>query len=89
MKSTIARGAAAMLFAWAALPSVVRADPPESHVQSFQEPPKAIPAKIDAVHPFGPRDSPLYWVLFVFAIYFGIVWLLLWGLDRQKIYLRM
>ena len=53
MKSTIARGAAAMLFAWAALPSVVRADPPESHVQSFQEPPKAIPAKIDAVHPFG------------------------------------
>jgi len=43
----------------------------------------------EAVRPFGPRDAPLAWVVFVFAIYFGIVWLLLRGLDRQKIYLRM
>ena len=43
----------------------------------------------EAVHPFGPRDAPLFWVLFLFALYFGIVWLLLRGLDRQKIYLRM
>lgn len=43
----------------------------------------------EAIHPFGPRDSPLAWVLFLFAVYFGIVWLFLRGLDRQKIYLRM
>ena len=28
-------------------------------------------------------------LLFLFVLYFGIVWLLLWGLHRQKIYLRM
>ncbi|MFN0171123.1 MAG: hypothetical protein ACKV22_32300 [Bryobacteraceae bacterium] len=43
----------------------------------------------DAVRPFAPSDSPLFWVVFVFLVYFGITWLLLWGLDRQKIYLRM
>jgi len=43
----------------------------------------------DAVKKFGPRDAPLFWVVFVFLIYFGITWLFLWGLDRQKIYLRM
>ena len=43
----------------------------------------------DAVHPFGPPDSPLYWAIFVFAIYFCIVWVFLWGLHKQKIYLRM
>jgi predicted acyltransferase len=43
----------------------------------------------DAVRPFAPADSPLYWVVFVFALYYGILWLFLWGLDRQKIYLRM
>ncbi len=43
----------------------------------------------EAVRPFAPADSPLYWVVFVFAVYYGILWLFLWGLDRQKIYLRM
>jgi hypothetical protein len=43
----------------------------------------------DAVRPFAPGDSPMLWVVFVFAVYYGITWLLLWGLDRQKIYLRM
>lgn len=43
----------------------------------------------DAIHPFAPPDSPLYWVLFVFSIYYAVLWLFLWGLDRQKIYLRM
>jgi predicted acyltransferase len=43
----------------------------------------------DAVKPFGPKDSPLYWVVLIFLVYFGITWLFLWGLDRQKIYLRM
>ena len=43
----------------------------------------------DAVHPFAPPDSPFYWVAIVFALYFGIVWLFLRGLDKQRIYLRM
>jgi len=43
----------------------------------------------EAVKPFGPSDSPLWWVGFVFAVYFGILWLFLWGLDRQRIYIRL
>ncbi|MCC7496489.1 MAG: hypothetical protein IT160_02850 [Bryobacterales bacterium] len=43
----------------------------------------------DAVRPYAPGDSPLYWVAVTFAIYFGITWLFVWGLDKQKIYLRM
>jgi predicted acyltransferase len=43
----------------------------------------------EAIHPFTPSDSPLYWVVFAFALYFGITWLFLRGLDKQKIYLRM
>lgn len=43
----------------------------------------------DAVRPFAPGDSPMYWALFSFAVYFGITWLFIWGLDKQKIYLRM
>ncbi|MCC6588219.1 MAG: hypothetical protein IT168_16120 [Bryobacterales bacterium] len=43
----------------------------------------------DAVKPFGPKDSPMYWVLFVFCVYFGILWLFLIGLDRQRIYVRL
>lgn len=43
----------------------------------------------DFVRPFAPGDSPMYWVVFAFALYFGITWLFLWGLDKQKVYLRM
>lgn len=43
----------------------------------------------DAVGPYAPKDSPLYWVAFAFALYFGILWLFLWGLDRQRIYIRL
>lgn len=43
----------------------------------------------DAVRPFAPSDSPLAWVAFAFAVYFGILWLFLWGLDRQRTYLRV
>jgi predicted acyltransferase len=42
-----------------------------------------------AVQPFAPPDSPLYWMVLAFALYFGITWLFLRGLDKQKIYLRM
>jgi predicted acyltransferase len=41
------------------------------------------------VRPFAPADSPLYWSLLMFAVFFGIVWLFLIGLDKQRIYLRM
>jgi len=43
----------------------------------------------DAVKPFGPKDSPVWWVAVVFSIYFGLTYLFLRALDRQKIYLRM
>ncbi|HBY59752.1 MAG TPA: hypothetical protein DEH78_08000 [Solibacterales bacterium] len=43
----------------------------------------------EAVTPFAPSDSPLLWFAFVFAVYFGILWLLLWGMDRQRIYIRL
>jgi hypothetical protein len=43
----------------------------------------------DAVEPFAPRDSPISWVVLMFSVYFGILWLFLYGLDRQKIYIRL
>lgn len=43
----------------------------------------------DAVAPFGPKDSPLWWLAVVFGIYFGLTYVFLRSLDRQKIYLRM
>jgi predicted acyltransferase len=43
----------------------------------------------NAVRPFAPKDSPLPWVVFTFVLYFGILWLFLWGLDRQRIYMRL
>jgi predicted acyltransferase len=43
----------------------------------------------DAVRPFAPADSPLPWVALMFAVYFGITWLFLRALDKQKLYLRM
>ncbi len=43
----------------------------------------------EAVRPFAPSDSPLFWVVFAFAVYFGILWLFLWGLDRQRVYIRL
>ena len=42
-----------------------------------------------AVRPFAPKDSPLPWVVFAFLVYFGILWLFLWGLDRQRNYIRL
>ena len=42
-----------------------------------------------AVRPFAPKDSPLVWVVFTFVMYFGTLWLFLWGLDRQRNYIRL
>jgi hypothetical protein len=51
MKSRILRGAAAISLALALLPSAVRADPPESHVEPLKEP--EIPSRTAIVlHPF-------------------------------------
>jgi hypothetical protein len=52
MKSTIIRGAAAIFLGIAALPSAVRAEPPESRVDQLTEP-EVTPAKaVATAHPF-------------------------------------
>jgi predicted acyltransferase len=43
----------------------------------------------DAVRPFAPQDAPLRWIALMFFAYFGVLWLFLWGLDRQRIYIRL
>jgi hypothetical protein len=43
----------------------------------------------EAVKPFGPKDAPLWWVGLLFAVYFGVTYVFLRALDRQKIYLRL
>lgn len=43
----------------------------------------------DAVKPFAPKDSPLPWALFAFAIYFTITWLFLRSLERNNTFLRL
>ena len=42
-----------------------------------------------SVSAFAPNDSPGWYVTIVFAIYFGITWLMLWTLERNKIFLRL
>jgi predicted acyltransferase len=43
----------------------------------------------DAVKPFGPKDSPLAWALFLFLIFFGITWLFLRSLEKNNIFIRL
>lgn len=43
----------------------------------------------ESVNNFIPHDAPLWWVIFGFSIFFGITWLLMRGLDRQGIHLRL
>lgn len=43
----------------------------------------------NAVSPFVPKDAPLWYVLAGFAVYFGICWLFVRYLDRNKLYLRL
>ncbi len=42
-----------------------------------------------SVSAFSPNDSPGWYVTIVFLIYFGITWLMLWTLERNKIFLRL
>jgi hypothetical protein len=43
----------------------------------------------DAVKPFAPKDSPLAWALFSFAVFFGITWLFLRSMEKNKLFLRL
>ncbi len=43
----------------------------------------------DAVQKFGPKDSPLYWVVFVTAVYFVITWSFIRALEKRGIFLRL
>lgn len=41
------------------------------------------------VKPFTPRDAPAWYVLSAFAVYFGVSWLFVRYLDRNKLFLRL
>lgn len=42
-----------------------------------------------SVSAFAPNDSPGWYVTIAFCIYFGITWLMLWTLEKNKIFLRL
>lgn len=43
----------------------------------------------DAVRPFVPKDSPLWWVGVGFAVYLGLTTLVLRYLDRHRLFLKL
>lgn len=43
----------------------------------------------DAVKPFAPRDSPLYWALAMFAVFFAIVWAMMRSLEKNGVYIKL
>ncbi len=43
----------------------------------------------NAVRPFVPNDSPLWWVFVGFAVYFGICYLVLRTIEKQKIFFKL
>lgn len=43
----------------------------------------------EAVSPFVPRDAPGWYVTAAFAVFFGVTWLLVWSLEKNRIYLRL
>jgi hypothetical protein len=43
----------------------------------------------NAVSPFVPKDSPLWWIFTAFAFYLLVCYACLWHLERHKIYLRL
>ena len=42
-----------------------------------------------AVKPFLPRDAPLLYVATMFALYFGVTYMMVRSLEKQKIYLKL
>jgi predicted acyltransferase len=43
----------------------------------------------NAVSPFVPRDAPGWYVTAAFAVFFGVTWLMVWTLERNRIFLRL
>jgi len=43
----------------------------------------------DAVKPFAPKDSPLWWAVASFLLFFLIVWAMLRSLEKQGLYLKL
>jgi predicted acyltransferase len=43
----------------------------------------------DAVDNFAPKDSPLWWVVAVTGVYFTLTWLIVRGLERRNIFIRL
>ena len=43
----------------------------------------------EALHRFGPKDSPLAWAILLTALYFAVTYLFLRFLERREIYLRI
>ncbi|MBM3768562.1 MAG: hypothetical protein FJW32_24540 [Acidobacteria bacterium] len=43
----------------------------------------------DAVKPFAPKDSPLYWVVAMFAVFFTIVWAMMRSLEKNNVYIKL
>ncbi len=43
----------------------------------------------NAVEPFVPKDAPLWYVITGFAVYFGIIYLMVRSLEKQKIFLKL
>lgn len=43
----------------------------------------------DAVKPFAPKDSPLYWALAMFAVFFTIVWAMMRSLEKNGVYIKL
>lgn len=43
----------------------------------------------EAVKPYAPKDSPLWYAVLAFAVYFGVNWLFVRHLERQGLYVRM
>ncbi|MFO1023308.1 MAG: heparan-alpha-glucosaminide N-acetyltransferase domain-containing protein [Planctomycetales bacterium] len=42
-----------------------------------------------SVRLFSPKDSPLWWALISFAIFFYLTWFLIRSMEKQKLYLRL
>jgi len=43
----------------------------------------------DLVRPYAPNDSPLWWALAMFAVFFAITWSMLRGMERQGLFVRL
>jgi predicted acyltransferase len=43
----------------------------------------------EAVSPFVPGDAPGWYVTAAFAVFFGVTWLMVWTLERNRIFLRL